>query len=309
MASPPRLIALAGPTASGKSALAMRIARARPAEIVSCDSLQVYRGLDVGSAKPGLQDRAAVPHHLIDVVDPDQDFSAADYGRMGRRAIADIHARGRVPIVAGGTGLYLRALLHGLFEGPARDEPLRRRLEGMADRHGDARLHRILARVDPESAARIQARDRVRVVRALEVYRATGRPIGEHHRSGAGPLTGSITRVRGGSAVASGCVQRWRSDGAMLARGLVEETRGLLARYPGARPLGAIGYRQAVAVVRGDAAVADAQRDIVVETMRYAKRQRTWFRHQETATWFADADQAFEAALRWLDGPKGPKGT
>ena len=136
-----------------------------------------------------------MPHHLIDVVDPDQDFSAADYGRMGRQAIADIHARGRVPIVAGGTGLYLRALLHGLFEGPARDEPLRRRLEAMADRHGDARLHRILARVDPESAARIEVRDRVRVVRALEVYRATGRPIGEHHRSGAGPLEGFESRV------------------------------------------------------------------------------------------------------------------
>lgn len=306
MASPPRLIALAGPTASGKSALALRIARARPAEIVSCDSLQVYRGLDVGSAKPSLHDRAAVPHHLIDVVDPDQDFSAADYGRMGRRAIADIHARGRVPIVAGGTGLYLRALLHGLFEGPARDEPLRRRLEGLADRHGDARLHRILARVDPESAARIEVRDRVRVVRALEVYRATGRPIGEHHRSGAGPLGGFESRVLlldpGRERLRTAVEER---TDAMLAGGLVEETRRLLERYPGARPLDAIGYRQAAAVVRGARAVDQARRDIVVETMRYAKRQRTWFRHQETATWFADADQAFEAALRWLDAPNG----
>jgi tRNA dimethylallyltransferase len=284
----------------------MRIARVRPAEIVSCDSLQVYRGLDVGSAKPGAQDRATVPHHLIDVVDPDQDFSAADYGRMARQAIGEIHARGGVPIVAGGTGLYLRALLHGLFEGPARDEPLRRRLEGMADRHGDARLHRILARVDPESAARIEVRDRVRVVRALEVYRATGRPMGEHHRAGAGRLEGFEWRVfvlDPGREQLRTAVED-RTD-AMLRAGLIEETRGLMARYADARPLTAIGYRQAAAVVRGAQPVDQARRDIVVDTMRYAKRQRTWFRHQETATWFADADEAFAAALRWLDGLEG----
>ena len=282
----------------------MRIAGARPAEIVSCDSLQVYRGLDVGSAKPGLQDRAAVPHHLIDIVDPDQDFSAADYGRLARRAAAAIHALGRVPIVAGGSGLYLRALLHGLFEGPARDEPLRRRLSAIADRHGDARLHRVLARVDPESAARIEVRDRVRVVRALEVYRATGRPIGEHHRSEAGPLPGFDVFVLvldpGRERLRAAVEERTE---AMLAGGLVEETRGLLDRYPGARPLDAIGYRHAAAVVRGALAIDQARRDIVASTMRYAKRQRTWFRHQETATWFADAGQAEEAALRWLDGP------
>ena len=248
-----------------------------------------------------------MPHHLIDVVDPDQDFSAADYGRMGRTAIADIHARGRVPIVAGGTGLYLRALLHGLFEGPARDEPLRRRLEGMADRHGDARLHRILARVDPESAARIEARDRVRVVRALEVYRATGRPIGEHHRAGAGPLAG--VRVAGA---------RPRSRARAAAHGGGGADRRDAGRRPGGGDRGgcssatrargrcdAIGYRQAAAVVRGTCGVEQARRDIVVETMRYAKRQRTWFRHQETATWFADADRGSKAARRWLDGPTG----
>ena len=205
--------------------------------------------------------------------------------------------------MAGGTGLYLRALLHGLFEGPARDEPLRRRLEAMADRHGDARLHRILARVDPESAARIDVRDRVRVVRALEVYRATGRPIGEHHRAGSGPLAGFESRVLvldpGRERLRTAVEER---TDAMLRGGLVEETRGLMARYPGR----AAARRHRLSPGgRGRARrapVDQARRDIVVETMRYAKRQRTWFRHQETATWFADADQAFEAALRWLDG-------
>ena len=281
----------------------MRLARARHAEIVSCDSLQVYRGLDVGSAKPGLADRAAVPHHLIDVVDPDQDFSAADYGRMARLAIAGIHARGRAAIVAGGTGLYLRALLHGLFEGPARDESIRRRLEAIADRRGDPRLHRLLARVDPESAARIEPRDRVRVVRALEVYRATGKSIGEHHRAAEESRAGFEWRVLvldPGRDTLRAAIEK-RTD-AMLAGGLVEETRGLLERYPGARPLGAIGYRQASAVVHGAQDVEQARHDIVLATMRYAKRQRTWFRHQETANWFADAGQAEEAASRWLDG-------
>jgi len=303
MAPAARLIALAGPTASGKSALAMRIARARPAEIVSCDSLQVYRGLDVGSAKPSAAERGEVPHHLIDVVDPDQDFSAADYGRVARQSIAAIAARGCIPIVAGGTGLYLRALLHGLFEGPARDEPLRARLERIAERHGDARLHRILARVDPETAARVDERDRVRVIRALEVFRATGRPIGEHHRHGAGALAGFEWRVfvldPGREALRPAVFRR---TAGMMEAGLVEETRRLLDLYPGARSLNAIGYRQAAAVVRGELPVAHAQRDIVTSTMRYAKRQRTWFRHQETATWFADADEAFLAAERWLDG-------
>jgi tRNA dimethylallyltransferase len=281
----------------------MRIARALPAELVSCDSLQVYRGLDVGSAKPTAAERASVPHHLIDVVDPDENFSAADYARLARAAIGDIHRRGSHPLVAGGTGLYLRALLHGLFEGPARDEPLRRRLEAIAERRGDARLHQILARVDPDSAVRIEPRDRVRVVRALEVYRATGRPIGEHHRSGAGALEGFAWRilVLDPPREALRAAVEARTD-AMLAGGLVEEARALRERYPEARSLRAIGYRQAAEVARGARTVGEARRDIVIETMRYAKRQRTWFRHQETAEWFAGPDEAFEAARVWLAG-------
>jgi tRNA dimethylallyltransferase len=296
------LVAIVGPTASGKSALALSLAREVPAEIVSCDSLQVYRGLDIGSAKPTAAERREVPHHLIDVVDPDQDFSAADYARRGREALREISARGRLPIVVGGTGLYLRALLRGLFAGPSRDPHLRERLERVAARRGDASLHRLLARVDPDAAARIEVRDRVRVIRALEVWRASGRPLTAHHRDDTEPLSGYAWLVVGlapeREALRRHVEARTR---AMFAAGFVEEVRALLARYPKARrPLAAIGYRQAAAVVRGEWTVDQAQRDMVNHTMRYAKRQRTWFRHQEDVRWFETADEARRAILAWL---------
>jgi tRNA dimethylallyltransferase len=301
VAAPP-VVAIVGPTASGKSALALVIARERGGEIVSCDSLQVYRGLDVGSAKATPDERATVPHHLLDVVEPDQDFSAADYARLARCALDDIAARGRLALVAGGTGLYLRALRRGLFAGPARDAGLRRRLEAIAQRGGDARLHRLLARVDPEAAARIEVRDRVRVIRALEVYRASGRTLSAHHREDAPAPDDRRWLVVGldppREALRAAVEER---TGAMLARGLVEEVRALVARY-GAdlRPLRAIGYRQAMAVARGEQTVDQAQRDIVKETMRYAKRQMTWFRHQEDVRWFREAPDARVAVLEWL---------
>jgi tRNA dimethylallyltransferase len=299
----PHLIAIVGPTASGKSAVALRLARELSGEIVSCDSLQVYRGLDIGSAKATPADRQEVPHHLIDVVEPDALFSAADYGRLGRQALADIVARGRLPIVAGGTGLYLRALTEGLFEGPARDEPLRRRLEALADRYGADRLHRALRRGDPVSAARIPPQDRVRVVRALEVLRVTGRPISSHHAEGTEPLPGFDVMVLGLAPERTRLRERVESRTAdMFARGLLDEVRGLLARGygPELRPLRAIGYRQAVAVLRGAMDPESAQRDIVTETMRYAKRQMTWFRHQSRAVWAPDPETAYGVATRWL---------
>ena len=302
MASP--VVAVVGPTAAGKSALALALARERGGEIVCCDSLQVYRGLDIGSAKATAEERAAVPHHLLDVVDPDQTFSAAEYSRQGRTALKDIAARGRLPVIAGGTGLYLRALLHGLFEGPSRNDELRSRLERIAERQGDARLHRMLAGVDPEAAARIAARDRVRVIRALEVYRSTRRPITEHHRAGSDALRGHAVFIVGldpPREALRAAVER-RTD-EMLARGLLAEVETLLARGygPELRPMRAIGYRQAVAVVRGEMAEAAARRAIVAETMKYAKRQMTWFRHQAQATWFAERGPALDAARSWLD--------
>jgi tRNA dimethylallyltransferase len=300
------LIAVVGPTASGKSALGLRLALARDGEIVSCDSQQVYRGMDIGTAKPTTAERRAVPHHLLDVASAFEPFSAAAFASLARAAVADIARRGRLPVVVGGTGLYLRALLHGLFEGPSRDEALRARLEALAVRHGDERLHRLLSRVDPAAGSRIASRDRVRVVRALEVFFRTGRPITGEQRAGAEPLEGFRVLVIGldpGREALRGAVEtRTRS---MLEGGLVAEVRGLLADgVPAdARPLQSIGYRQALAVLRGEMADAEARHAIVTETMRLAKRQRTWFRHQEPAVrWFAEPDSAFATALEWLDG-------
>jgi tRNA dimethylallyltransferase len=301
-----RLVAIVGPTGSGKSALGLDLAGERGGEIVSCDSLQVYRGLDVGSAKSSAAERARVRHHLVDIRDPDEDFSAADYARLARAAIEDVRDRGRLPILVGGTGLYLRALLVGLFEGPSRDVDLRRRLESMADRYGDARLHRLLRRVDPEAAARIHVHDRLRVVRALEVFRATGRPLSAQRQEGLSPLAGFDTLIVGldlpRPELRARMEQRTR---AMMDGGLVEEVRGLIARgySPDLRPLHAIGYRQALDVMSGKLSIEAALGAIVTDSMQYAKRQRTWFRHQARVRWFDSTEGARHAVRAWLEAP------
>ena len=301
------LIAIVGPTAAGKSALGMRVALKVGGEIVSCDSLQVYRGLDLGSAKATRAEREEVRHHLLDVVDPDQDFSAADYARLARVAVRDVAARARVPVVVGGTGLYFKALVEGLFEGPSRQSALRRRLDALARRHGDPRLHRLLAHVDPEAAVRIERSDRVRVVRALEVFFASGRPISEHRRRGSSPLTGFRILTLGLSLdrAALRLAVEGRTE-SMLGGGLIQEVAALLDQgyAPDLRPLRAIGYRQAVDVVRGRLSLEEAHRQIVTETMRYAKRQMTWFRHQASVNWFRSADEALAAAGAWLADPE-----
>jgi len=299
------LIAFVGPTAAGKSAAALRLAHERGGEIVSCDSLQVHRGLDIGSAKPSMAERSQVRHHLIDVVEAAADFSAADYALAGRAALAGIRARNALAIVVGGTGLYLRALLQGLFEGPSRDEAFRRRLEGWARRFGDRRLHRLLSHVDPSAAARIHPNDRLRTIRALEVLRATRRPISAHHADAPRPLAGFTPRLigidPGPQALRAAVVARTRR---MLTEGLLHEVRGLLAVGVPAdcRSLRSVGYRQALAVVLGERPAEHIERDIVTATMQYAKRQRTWFRHQVEATWCRDAEAAHQAACAWLDG-------
>jgi tRNA dimethylallyltransferase len=299
----PRLIAVVGPTASGKSALGIALAREHGGEIVSCDSLQVYRGFDVGSAKPSPADRREIAHHLIDVVEPEEHFSAADYARQARAAIAAIHRRGRLPLVVGGTGLYLRALLEGLFEGPARDEALRPRLAGLAERFGIVRLHRLLGRVDRDAADRIHPHDPVRIVRALEVFFLTGRPISSHHKAAAaGPCSYDAFIIGLAPSRAALRIAVARRAGEMWERGLLDEVRRLLGRPLGEklRPLGAIGYRQAVQVVRGTLSNEQAQADLVQETMSYAKRQMTWFRRQTPAAWFDGPEAALAAARSWL---------
>jgi tRNA dimethylallyltransferase len=308
----PRLIAIVGPTAAGKSALAMRLAEEQPAEIVSCDSLQVYRGLDIGSAKPTPEDRRRVPHHVIDVRDPHEGFSAAEYARAARAAAEEIAGRGRLALLVGGSGLYFRAFFRGLFEGPPRDERFRARLERLASRFGDVRLHRLLRRVDPESAARIAAADRVRVVRALEVYRATGRTIGSHHRGQRLVLPAFEALVVGlcpeRTALRKAVEQRTR---AMLEGGLVEEVKCLLGagcsrQLPALR---AIGYRQAVALALGECGREAAEQQIVTETMRYAKRQMTWFRREPLVRWFPDSDSAWSAVRAFLGAAGAPAGS
>lgn len=298
-----RLLALVGPSASGKSALALDLARHVPLEIVSCDSLQVYRGLDIGSAKPSADERAQVRHHLLDVVEPHEDFSAARWVVLARQALAEIAGRGRLPLIVGGTGLYLKALLQGLFEGPSRDERLRSRLERWAARRGPLRLHGLLARIDSQAAARLHPHDLVRVVRALEVYRLTRRRLSDHLAQPQRGLEGYDVRVIG---LAPGRPELRRRvaarTAAMFERGLLAETADVLSRYGGQapRPLRAIGYRQALDCLAGRLDEAAARARVTLETMQYTKRQMTWFRHQARVEWHPEARLAAGAALQWV---------
>ncbi|MCM2255930.1 MAG: tRNA (adenosine(37)-N6)-dimethylallyltransferase MiaA [Vicinamibacteria bacterium] len=299
----PRVVVVAGPTAAGKSDAALRLCEERGGEIVSCDSLQVHRGFDIGSAKPSTAERARVRHHLVDVAAADEDYSAARYLEAARAALDDIAGRGRLAVVVGGTGLYLRALLHGLAPAPPRDPVLRARLDALAARFGDVRLWRHLRRVDPPAAARIAPRDRLRVVRALEVFHLTGRPLSTHHGTGEQPLAGFVVRtyvLDPGQPALRPRVER--RTAAMLEAGLVEEARRLLERHGEVRALAAIGYREAVAHLRGALPGEQLPRAIVASTMQYAKRQRTWFRHQVAgAFWYTDGAALRDAARAWLD--------
>lgn len=298
------LIVVAGPTGSGKSEIALRLAQAARGEIVNYDSVQIYRGFDIGSAKPSLAERSLVPHHLFDVVDADEEFNAADYGRAARAVCDDIERRNHRAILVGGTFFYLRALLSGLPEMPGRDETVRARIRRIsAHPRGPARLYRWLGRVDPVSAGRIAPGDRHRIERALEVWVTGGRPISswERERDGERPALKLGLRVERAALAAA---LDARVD-AMFRTGLVEETRALLDRFPAtARAFGTIGYKEAAAVVRGELTETQAIEETRRRTRAYAKRQMTWLRSERNVHWIdaADREQAFAAALRMIEG-------
>lgn len=278
-----RLLVITGPTASGKSALALEVAERVGGELVSADSQQVYRYFDVGTAKPSSDDLSRVPHHLISVADPHEQFSAARFAAEADAAIRDIVSRGRVPIVVGGTGLYLRFLLHGVVPAPPADKDLRTRLEAEAEREGRHALHARLSQIDPETAARVQPADLVRIVRALEIHALTGRTASDFRRAHAfsedrydhvfvalDPPREALFRA----------IDR-RTRAMFDEQGLVEEVRALVERgYREAPPMGSVGYVQALALLEGRLSREEAIADAAKQTRHYAKRQWTWFRRE-----------------------------
>lgn len=281
------LRAIVGPTASGKTSLALELARRLPIEIVSCDSQAVYRHLDIGTAKPSAEERAQVPHHLIDVADPWEDFSAARFVEEAEAAIAEIEGRGKLPILVGGTGLYLRSLLHGIFEGPPKDEGVREELVERIRVEGNQRLHDELRQVDPAAAARIEIADAFRIVRALEVYRLSGEPISVLQARHAAEPPRYAPRFVGISPSRDELYRRVNARGAaMFEEGLVEEAVRL-GQDPRIRPRleRIMGYRQALALAEGELDREAAIRETQKEQRHYAKRQLTWFRAMPDVEW------------------------
>jgi tRNA dimethylallyltransferase len=283
----PLLVVILGPTASGKTALSLHVAEQMQGEIVSCDSVAVYRELEIGTAKPSQEDRGRVPHHLIDVAGPEELVTAGDYSRLARLAITEIAARGNLPIIVGGSGLYLRALLEGLFAGPPRSEELRVRLRERAIERGTGYLHKLLCRIDPAAAKTIHANDIPKVVRALEVSLSARTPMTGLWQQGRDTLEGfRILRIGlnpDREALYARINQRARE---MFSAGLLQETRGLLDRYGASVwPLNSLGYKQAMQHLRGELSLEQAIVAAQQGHRNYAKRQMTWFRREPEVHW------------------------
>jgi tRNA dimethylallyltransferase len=285
----PLLVVILGPTASGKTALSLALAERFQGEIVNCDSVAMYREFEIGTAKPSAEERSRAPHHLLDIVEPTAYMTAGEYARRARKVLDEVKARGRLPIVVGGTGLYLRALLDGLFPGPQRSEELRERLRERVDRNGSGYLYRILRRLDPAAGERIHANDTAKLIRAIEVCLASRTRMSEMWKQGRDPLRGFRILRLGLNPDRETLYARINQRAQhMFEDGLVEEAKQLLERYAdSARPLTSLGYKQAVQLLRGefnrDAAIAAAQQ----AHRNYAKRQMTWFRREPEVTWLA----------------------
>ena len=300
------VVAVLGPTASGKSALGVALAARFDGEIVACDSTAVYRGFDIGTDKVPADEQRGIPHHLVDVVEPDCDYTAADYARDAKAAIDAIAARGRLPILVGGTGFYYRALTRGLFPGAGREPVLRARLDRLAARFGAGRLHRLLAHIDPPSAVRIQVRDLVRTVRALEVYYQTGRTLTAHFAETQAPLEGwTVTAFVLKPAWADVTARIARRVDQQFERGIVGEVRSLLAAGvpTTARPFTGYVYRRVLECIQGHRDEAATRALIVQENRQYARRQLIWFRKEPNLVWIpnlGDRDDTIDETVRRL---------
>ncbi|HEY7170108.1 MAG TPA: tRNA (adenosine(37)-N6)-dimethylallyltransferase MiaA [Vicinamibacterales bacterium] len=303
----PVVVAILGPTATGKSALGLAVAHRCGGEIVNCDSTAVFRGFDIGTDKVSPAEQQGIPHHLIDIADPTDEYTAAQYARDAALAIRDIQQRGRLPVLVGGTGFYYRALTRGLFPGPGRDAVLRTRIEAIASRRGVTFLHRMLRRVDPDSALRIQPRDLKRLTRALEVYFLTGRPLTAHFADTASPIADvAVIGIALRLPAASISERVTRRVDQQFARGLLDEIRTLLAGGvpERARPFGGLVYRQALEHLHGVRDEAATRALIAQENRRYARRQLIWFRKEPNLQWFdgpGESPSTIAAVNRFLD--------
>ena len=302
------LIAVVGPTASGKSSLGVHLARKFGGEVLACDSTQVYRGFDIGTAKPTLEERGGIPHHLLDLVDPTFVFTAGEYRTRAIGVLEDLRQRSRLPILTVGTGLYLRALLEGLADAPARSEELRARLEARANSNSLQYLHRVLRRLDPEAATRIGSRDRPKMIRAIEVCLLTGRPVSEVHQAGRMPLEGYHPVKIGLQPPRAALYERIEKRvHTMIDRGWFDEVKGLIETGipQNTKPFDFIGYSELRAHLEGTITCSAATKAISQSTRRYAKRQVTWFRKEPVVHWlpgFGDDPAVVAAAEQVVVG-------
>jgi tRNA dimethylallyltransferase len=306
IAAEPLLVVILGPTASGKTSLSLALAKQFGGEIVNCDSVAMYREFDVGTAKPSLAERAQAPHHLFDYVDPQQEMTAGEYARQARQVLQEIRLRGHLPIVVGGTGLYLRALLEGLFAGPERSEELRERLRERASRHGSAYLHRILLWLDPATAGKVHPNDAPKLIRAIEVCLASRSKMSELWQQGRDALQGFRILRLGLDPERAALYERINQRACeMFERGLVNETKGLIEKYGASiRPLTSLGYKQAAQLLSGELTAEQALQAAQQAHRNYAKRQMTWFRREPEVMWlngFGDDPDIQQKALHAVE--------